>query len=152
MKMLIIKTFRLLPRAVIFSGLLVVLLGMGCELLRANPLNGVTIELEQVAKGLNRPVGLTHAGDGSGRIFITLQSGEILVSDGNRMRTFLDISSLIKSTDEMGLLGIAFHPNYAKNGFFYVNYTNVSGATVISRFTRSSNPWCSFCQWRGNRF
>jgi len=137
--MLDIKKFRLFRRAIIFSGFFVILLGMGSGGTPPNPLKGLTVELELVAKGLDRPVGLTHAGDGSGRIFITLQEGKILVSDGNRMRTFLDITSLIKSGGERGLLGTAFHPNYAKNGFFYINYTNLSGSTVIARFTRSSN-------------
>ena len=138
--MLVIKTFHLIPMAIIFSGLIVILLGMGSGLTPPNPLNGVTIELELVAKGLDSPVGLTHAGDGSGRIFITLQGGKILVVEGNRTRLFLDISSRIKSGGERGLLGTAFHPNYVENGFFYVNYTNLSGDTVIARFTRSSNP------------
>lgn len=106
----------------------------------SSTLNDVAIQLKLVAKGLDRPVGLTHAGDGSGRIFITLQGGRILVYDGSRIESFLDISSLIKSGRERGLLGTAFHPNYRENGFFFVNYTDLSGATVIARFTRSSDP------------
>ena len=138
MKTMVIKTLYRIPMTIIFSGFLLILLGSGLTL--PNPLNGVAIKLELVIKGLHRPVGLTHAGDGSGRIFITLQKGKILVSDSNRIRTFLDISSRIKYGGERGLLGTAFHPNYVENGFFYVNYTNLSGDTVIARFTRSSNP------------
>jgi len=139
MKMLVFKTFCLIPMTIIFSVIIIILLGMGSGLTLSNTLHGVAIELELVTNGLDRPVGLTHAGDGSGRIFITQQGGKILISDGNRIGTFLDITSLTKSGGERGLLGTAFHPNFAENGFFYVNYTNLSGATVIARFTRSSN-------------
>ncbi len=140
MKIPVIKTFRFLSRILFLSGLFLILVVVGCDGAQPdNELKKVAIELELVAKGLDRPIGLTHAGDGSGNIYITLQGGKILVYDGNRMQTFLDITSLTKGEGERGLLGTAFHPNYAQNGFLFVNYTNLSGATVIDRFTRSSN-------------
>jgi glucose/arabinose dehydrogenase len=87
------------------------------------------IELETVASGLTAPVGLTHAGDGSGRLFIVEQTGQIrIVEDGTLLATpFLDISDSLPLLnpffDERGLLGVAFHPTYRANGRFYVRYS-----------------------------
>jgi hypothetical protein len=53
---------------------------------------------------------------------------------------FLDISSLVSSGGERGLLGVAFHPDYAHNGLFYVNYTNIAGDTVVARYSVSADP------------
>jgi glucose/arabinose dehydrogenase len=99
-----------------------------------------SITLEPVVTGLTGPVGITSAGDGSGRLFITLQAGQILVYDGVQLlpTPFLDISSLVSCCGEQGLLGLAFHPNYARNRFFYVNYTNAAGDTVIARYRASA--------------
>ncbi|MBI3798263.1 MAG: PQQ-dependent sugar dehydrogenase, partial [Deltaproteobacteria bacterium] len=100
------------------------------------------IALEPVVTGLTRPVGITPAGDGSGRLFIVLQGGQILVYDGVQLlpRPFLDISSLVLCCGEQGLLGLAFHPHYAKRGAFYVNYINTDGDTVIARYRVSADP------------
>jgi glucose/arabinose dehydrogenase len=87
------------------------------------------VELETVASGLTAPVGLTHAGDGSGRLFIVEQTGQIrVVEDGTLLAApFLDISGLLPTLnsffDERGLLGVAFHPAYEGNGRFYVRYS-----------------------------
>jgi len=77
---------------------------------------------------------IAHVGDG--RLFLTTQSGQILIHDGSQIlpTPFLDIDSLVLSGGERGLLSVAFHPDYAANGFFYVNYTNNSGDTVIARY------------------
>ncbi len=94
----------------------------------------------------NRPLGLTHAGDQSGRIFVTEQDGLIYTfekdSTVSQKNLFLDISSLVeREGNEQGLLGLAFHPDYSSNGHFFVNYTEVgTGTTVISRFTVSGDP------------
>ena len=101
------------------------------------------IELEAFASGFSSPVNIKHAGDN--RLFVVEQSGYIKIvnSDGSVNATsFLDINSIVvNGGGESGLLGLAFHPNYAANGYFYVNYINNSGDTVISRFTRNaSNP------------
>jgi glucose/arabinose dehydrogenase len=102
----------------------------------------VTIEAEPVVSGLSSPVGITHGGDGSGRLFIVLQGGRIVILDGGQLLSspFLDISSLVSSGGERGLLGLAFHPDYAHNGLFYVNYTNTVGNTVIARYSVSGDP------------
>ena len=87
------------------------------------------IELEPLAAGLTAPLGVTHAGDGSGRQFIAEQSGQIrIVQDGNLLPTpFLDVSAklpeLNPSFDERGLLGLAFHPRYEQNGRFFIRYS-----------------------------
>jgi glucose/arabinose dehydrogenase len=100
-----------------------------------------TIELEQVVPGLTQPTTVTNAADGSGRIFIVQETGEILILiNGSLLPTpFLDISDLVGQTAEHGLLGLAFHPDYVSNGFFYVDYTRVDdGATVVARYQVSA--------------
>ena len=98
------------------------------------------IELETFATGFSSPVNVKHAGDD--RLFVVERAGviKILNSNGTTNATpFIDINALVtNSGGEQGLLALAFHPNYATNGFFYVNYINNSGDTVISRFTRST--------------
>jgi glucose/arabinose dehydrogenase len=94
---------------------------------------------ELVVTGLEDPVGIANAGDS--RLFIVQQPGQIVIYDGvNRLPTpFLDIQFKVLSGNERGLLGLVFHPRYAENGFFYVNYTNLQGHTVVSRFRVSSS-------------
>lgn len=100
------------------------------------------IILEKVATGLSHPVHLTHASDGSGRLFIVEQEGSIRVARAGELlpTPFLDISGLVRSGGERGLLSVAFHPQYATNGLFYVNYTDTSGDTVVARYSVSANP------------
>ena len=100
------------------------------------------LTLKPIITGVNRPVAVTHAGDGSGRLFVTLQAGQIIIYDGEEVlpTPFLDILSLVGCCGERGLLSAAFHPNYASSGFFFVNYTNNSGDTVIARYSVSSDP------------
>jgi glucose/arabinose dehydrogenase len=100
------------------------------------------IDFQLVASGVPFLVGIEHAGDGSGRLFLVSQAGRILSYDGTQVLTtpFLDISSLVFFSGERGLLGLAFHPNYRGNGFFYVNYSSPSGDTVIARYHVSANP------------
>lgn len=100
------------------------------------------IALEEVVSGLSHPVHLTHAGDGSARLFIVEQKGVIrVVREGRILLTpFLDISGLVRSEGERGLLSVAFDPRYLTNGSLYVNYTNTSGDTVVARYTVSTDP------------
>jgi glucose/arabinose dehydrogenase len=98
------------------------------------------IALEPVVQGLESPTYLTHAGDE--RLFITEQGGRIQVVEGGQVASepFLDITDRVGSNaNEQGLLSVAFHPQYAENGFFYVNYTDNNGDTVISRFRVSDS-------------
>lgn len=104
--------------------------------------------LTEVASGLARPIYLTNAGDGSRRLFVLEQAGKIkLVVDGAVQNIpFLDISNIVSqeilsSYSERGLLGLAFHPNYAENGQFFVHYSDTNGDTVIARYQVSpDNP------------
>jgi len=87
---------------------------------------GLELALQSVATGLTRPLAITHAGDGSGRLFIAEQAGRIVVLKGASVlpTPFLDISALVEdSGNEEGFLGLAFHPDYAANGYFFVSYT-----------------------------
>jgi uncharacterized protein (TIGR03437 family) len=100
------------------------------------------IQLRTVATGLASPVYVTGARDGSGRLFIIEQAGRIrvLANNGLLPTAFLDIRSRVRSGGEMGLLGLAFHPQYRDNGRFFVNYTRQTAGgleTVISEFTAS---------------
>jgi glucose/arabinose dehydrogenase len=94
----------------------------------------------------NRPVDLQHASDNTNRIFVVEQDGRILVFGNDAIvsasNLFLDIKSKVDDGgNEEGLLGLAFHPNYETNGYFYVNYTASNpNRTVISRFKVSSDP------------
>lgn len=94
----------------------------------------------------DQPVELTSPNDNTDRIFVVAQKGSIQVfanrPDAKKSTVFLEISGQIVSGGERGLLGLAFHPNYKSNGYFYVNYTRGDPLeTVISRFTVSaSNP------------
>jgi glucose/arabinose dehydrogenase len=102
----------------------------------------LTLGFEPVASGLSSPLGLVHAGDGSGRLFILEQTGRIKIYDGAQVLStpFLDVSALVSCCGERGLLGLAFHPDYRTNGFFYVHYTNTAGNTTLARYHVSSNP------------
>lgn len=94
-------------------------------------------EWKLVAAGLTRPVDLQPAFDGSGRLFIIEKYGAIrILKDGLVLQQpFLTIDDRVNDTsNEMGLLGLAFHPNFEENGYFYVNYTGDGGHTRISRF------------------
>ncbi len=100
------------------------------------------IALQAVVTGLDLPLAIVSAGDGTGRLFIVQQGGKILVFDGTQAlpTPFLDITSLVSCCGERGLLGLAFHPDYSDNGFFYVDYTDVNGDTVVARYTVSGSP------------
>ena len=95
-----------------------------------------------VKTGLSQPVLVTHAGDGSGRLFVVEQTGRIrIIQDGTLLPTpFLDLSGSVLSSGERGLLGLAFHPSYETNGKFYVDFITKSGDTAINEYRVSSNP------------
>src|SRR5690606_4528149 len=80
---------------------------------------------------------------GDDRLFVVEQTGAVrIIEDGAVLsEPFIDLASRITTAgNEQGLLSIAFHPDYASNGYFYVNYTALSGATVVERFSVSSDP------------
>jgi len=98
----------------------------------------------QVASGLSRPLDVQAAPGDRDRIFIVEQTGRIkILKKGKLLPTaFLNLSSRVTCCSERGLLGMAFHPDYANNGYFFVNYTAGSprGSTMIERYTVSMNP------------
>ncbi|MFP5247840.1 MAG: PQQ-dependent sugar dehydrogenase [Thermoanaerobaculia bacterium] len=98
------------------------------------------VVLEPVVSGFALPVSITHAGDH--RLFVTQQGGLVRIVEGARIlpEPFLDLRSLVSTGGERGLLSIAFHPQYAQNGFFFVNYTDTRGDTVIARYRVSNDP------------
>jgi glucose/arabinose dehydrogenase len=99
-----------------------------------------TLAIASPIGGLTQPVGVTNAGDGSNRIFVVEQGGRIrIIKNGALLSTpFLNISTRVSTGGERGLLGLAFPPDYARKGYFYVDYTNTSGDTVIARYQRST--------------
>lgn len=103
---------------------------------------GLTLSLQSFATGLSQPVSLANAGDS--RLFAVEQDGyiRIIQSNGTVVSTaFLNITDRVNSAgSEQGLLGLTFHPNYATNGYFYVNYTSNDSRTRISRFQVTGNP------------
>ena len=94
------------------------------------------VQLEPVASLIASPVDIQSPRDGSGRLFLVQQNGVIrILKNGTLLDTpFLDIRSRLSFGGEQGLLGLAFPPFFAQKGWFYVNYTNRSGSTTISRF------------------
>src|SRR5688572_26225721 len=94
------------------------------------------VGLELVADGFDQPVQVVDPGDGSGRLFIVEQPGRIrIVRDGQVVpEPFLDLSNLVSCCGERGLLSVAFHPDYANTGQFFVDYTDTNGDTVVARY------------------
>jgi len=97
------------------------------------------ISLRPALSGLSEPVYVTHAGDGSGRLFVVEQAGRVLVArDGALLeRPFLDIRDRVSAGGETGLLGLAFHPSFRSSGRFFVDYTGRRDrqlTTVIAEF------------------
>jgi len=91
----------------------------------------------EIMSGFDRPVDIANAGDGSNRLFIVEAEGYIYIIDstGTMLETpFLDISDKTNAQGERGLLGLAFHPDYETNGYFFINYTNLDSDTRIARY------------------
>lgn len=104
------------------------------------PLPAITLEL--VVDGLERPTFVTHAGDGSGRLFIIEKPGRIrIVQDGRLLpEPFLDVVNVVKSSgNEQGILGLAFHPDYERNGRFFVYYTALDNDNTVAEFRVSED-------------
>lgn len=118
--------------------------------LNVNAQNFDQLSLAEVASGLNQPIGMISPNDGSDRLFIIEQDGIVKIynSGGGSVNAtpFLNITTRVDSLrNEQGFLGLAFHPDYANNGYFYVNYIRDPGSgqdkTVIARFSVSvQNP------------
>ncbi len=109
-----------------------------------NTLSPLQLDLVNVATGLTHPLDLQAPADGTGRLFVAEQGGKIkIIQNGQVLATaFLDIGAkLSNSAGEEGLLGLAFHPQYATNRRFFVNYTSFAGGalhTVIAEYKASA--------------
>jgi glucose/arabinose dehydrogenase len=124
------------------------------------PAHGATsaVNLQPYLSGFDQPLLVTHSGDGSGRLFVVEKPGRIkIVQNGYVLSTpFLDISERVGTENESGLLSVAFPPNYAQNGYFFVYYSHINKNlvgpepidqgrnnghdTVVARFHVSSDP------------
>lgn len=94
-----------------------------------------------VASGVEQVTAITHAGDGSGRLYVAQQGGVIRVMQGGKLvaAPFLDVSGLTRAGGERGLLGLAFDPAYKTNRRVYVHYTDRNGDTVLARYTAAAD-------------
>ncbi len=108
---------------------------------------GTTLSSERVITGLARPVMVCAPPGDTDRLFVVEQrsgsTGRIRIFDlnSNQLLSTPFLSLTVSTSSEQGLLGMAFHPDYANNGYFFINYTNSSGSTIISRYqVHSSNP------------
>jgi glucose/arabinose dehydrogenase len=100
-----------------------------------------TIALSPHVSRLNQPLAMTQPNDATNRFFIVERTGRISVMVNGTLQStaFLDVTGIITSTgSEQGLLGLAFHPNYASNGLFYVYYTASNGDNTLARYRVSS--------------
>ncbi|MDB5201143.1 MAG: type sorting protein [Ferruginibacter sp.] len=125
-------------RKLYLSPLLLLLFFIGRPaVLHAQP----AIGYQSVVTGLDNPVDVVNAGDS--RLFIAQQNGLIRAWDGTSLSTLINIGSVLTSPagGEQGLLSVAFHPQYLTNGYFFVWYTNTTGAVTLARYQRTStNP------------
>jgi glucose/arabinose dehydrogenase len=150
MNVLLLRTS--LRSLVLFLGMVLFFALPACRERKSSPAPAIpdipipNISLVLTAGGFAQPLGIAHAGDGSGRLFIVEQGGSVkIIRNGTVLATpFLDISPLLKSSaGEQGLLGIAFPPGYGPGkNHLYTNYTGTQGIgdTVISRFTTTVDP------------
>jgi glucose/arabinose dehydrogenase len=109
------------------------------------PTPKISLRFDRVAGGLSKPVFVTGAGDGSGRLFVLEQGGRIRIVKNGTLAAlpFLDVSTLVQAGGERGLLGLAFHPDYASDGRLYVFYTDNSpdnALTVVQYRVSVVNP------------
>ena len=120
------------------------LLSMLC-VAAVNTVNAQSMSLERVAAGLNNPIFATHAPADGDKLFVVQRSGAIRILNLNDFSQPLTTFMTVPNVDtffEGGLLGLAFHPDYQTNGFFYVHYTTSSGGPFrsrIARFSRTSD-------------
>lgn len=137
----IIYMFAYTPTKLIFLLFPIIIVMILPGLIRS-PALAVDIGMDVFASGFTNPVSISHTSDD--RLFVVEKAGQIKIVEPSGIvldPPFLSIAAKVGSQGgEQGLLGLAFHPEYASNGYFYVNYTNLSGTTVVSRFSVSSDP------------
>jgi hypothetical protein len=105
---------------------------------RAADPRDVRVTLSRVAFGFTQPTAIAWPNDGTGRLFVVEQPGRIRVrTSSDAIGTYLDITGRVLDGGERGLLGLAFHPGFRSNGYFFVHYTDAQGDIRISRFRAS---------------
>ncbi len=141
------EAVRIDNRIIIFSAVLLLLVGAAAPVDGESSKHGhaqhaSSLSFSKFVTGLEMPTHITHAGDGSGRLFITEQCGRIRIAQNGSLRPapFLDIRHRVKCGGERGLLSTAFPAGYAQKRYFYVNYTDRNGDTVIARYKLSFDP------------
>lgn len=114
--------------------------GRSAEAIEPAALTSGQLQVIRVTGGFDSPLGVAHAGDGSGRLFIVERGGLVRVVKGRTLQSgsFLDLRGPVSAGGERGLLNIAFHPNFETNRLVYVYYTRSGGDIVISRLTANS--------------
>src|SRR5581483_5813915 len=110
----------------------------------ASPAANPAVSLTPLSHTFDQPTFVTNAGDGSNRLFVVERTGriQVLVNGVVQSPAYLDVSSLVSTRGaEQGLLGLAFHPSFSSNGYFYVYYTASDGADTLARYhaTPSAN-------------
>lgn len=132
---------------ILFCSVLAALVGLIDSAQFADAASPVPMTTVRLASGLNRPIFATHAPGDTGRLFFVEQRGVIRILDLNTNTVlptpFLDIDALvpnISGNDERGLLGLAFHPDYDINGYFFVDYINNASDTIVARYTVAGDP------------
>jgi glucose/arabinose dehydrogenase len=133
-------------RALVTTALIVLAAAMGAAGCFSGQASGpqaeVSLRAVEVASGLSNPLYLT-APAGDDRLFVVEQVGRVRIIKGGVLlpQPFLDITARVSSDGERGLLSIAFHPQYATNGYLYASYTDLAGDTRIERYSVSpANP------------
>ena len=101
-----------------------------------------TLSMDTLLTGLQLPLQMVNAGDGSGRFFLVMKAGTIRVYSKtfSLLGIFLTVDSVNSVAQERGLLSMAFHPDYKNNGLFYVYYTNTQGDLELTRYKVSDTP------------
>lgn len=119
---------------------ILVLAVIAATLSPAPSLQAASARLDLVASGFASPVAIAAPGDGSGRLFVVEQAGRIRIYKNGAIRSgsYIDIRGKVKCCGEMGMLGLAFHPNFENNGKFYVTYSDNDQDFRLSRFVDPS--------------
>ena len=130
-----------MPASVALSALLC-LAACTDEAVGPQPGDPVVIGLATVVSGLAAPLFVTAPPGDADRLFVVERGGLIRVVEAGAAlpAPFLDVSGIITAGGEQGLLGMAFHPDYDANGFFYVNYVDAYDSTQVVRYTVSADP------------
>ena len=129
----------MMARLTVSGVLALTILGVPLRMTLGRPV----VHLQELVSGLDQPIAVKNAGDGTGRLFVLERAGRIRIIEGGDLRPapFLDISAQVDVIGEGGLMGLAFHPDFPSNGVFLVNYTASTAGTyriVVSRFRTST--------------